>query len=354
MEISFIIPVYNGQKTIQNSIKSIQNWKKEQEIEIVIINDGSTDDTEAICENIAKEDIRVRLYSIANSGQGVARNYGMQQCRGTYIYFVDADDTVDAEQIFCLWEAAQREHADVVMGGYVRVNGNQRERIHLPGEGLISRNNTASETALYHKVKTESAFGYVWNKLYRRAFLEKNHLQMDDINKIYMEDQLFNLKVWSKRPIWYCCDRAVYFYETTSVSTTRKAEPQIHIKNITMISELIRYLKENQNIEDNLDVVIPLVMRTLCWSLVKNVEYEGKSFKKFRERADAYIKSEEVQQVIRMRGAVKALTYLPSVLQTVFYTICLLLVRIKWSGCIAFMFDLSYPIMKRYILRVLK
>lgn len=354
MEISFIIPVYNGEESIKKCIESIQNWDKKPEIEILIINDGSTDNTAGICEKIAGEDGRVKLYSITNCGQGNARNYGMKQSAGKYLYFVDADDQVDAEEIFHMWEIAEKENTDVVMGGYFRVSGTQCERVRLPGEGFLSRSGNTTKTALYHKVKTESAFGYVWNKLYRKDFLDKNNLQMDDIRKVYMEDQLFNLKLWSKNPIWYCYDKPVYFYEIGNVSTTRKAEPQIHIKNLTMIDSLVAYLDENRNLVENLDVLIPLIMRTFCWSLVKNIAYEGKNAAKIKERANAYIASKNIQRVIRMKGALTVLWNLPSFLQKAFYSCCLLLIRWKWSGVVAAIFYITYPIMKKYIIRILK
>lgn len=354
MDISFIMPVYNGESYIEKSIGSILKWNREPRIEILVIDDGSTDETLNLCKRIAAQDGRVQFFSIKNSGQSVARNYGMKQCSGKYICFVDADDQVDAEAIFHMWDIAEKEKTDVIMGGYFRVNGTQSERVHLPGEGFISRNGNMTEQALYHKVKTEGAFGYVWNKLYKKEFLDKNNLQMDDIRKVYMEDQMFNLKVWSKNPIWYCYDKPVYFYEVGNVSTTRKAEPQIHIKNLAMIEALTAYYDENQILKENLDMLIPLIMRTFCWSLVKNLEYEGKGTVKIRERAKAYMDSEDIQRVIKMRGAVKMLWRLPSLLQAAFYSGCLVLIRWKWSRFMALVFKLVCPIMKKYIFRVLK
>ena len=177
---------------------------------------------------------------------------------------------------------------------------------------------------------------------------------MDDIRKVYMEDQLFNLKVWSKNPNWYCCDKPVYYYETGNVSTTRRAEPQIHTKNLAMIDALIAYYDENQILEENLDMLIPLIMRTFCWSLVKNMENEGKNIAKIKERARTYMHSENVQRALRMRGTAGMLWKLPSFLQAVFYSGCMVLIRWKWSGFVALMFYLAYPIMKKYIFSVLK
>lgn len=354
MDISFIIPVYNGETCIRKSVESIGLWDKQPDIEIVIVDDGSTDSTAQICEEIAERDLRVKVYSIENSGQGIARNYGMEHCKGKYIFFVDADDTVNTEEIYFMWEIAEKRQTDVVMGGYFRVNSGEQERVHLPGEGLIARNGSEAEKKLYHRVKTESAFGYVWNKLYRKEFLDKHHLQMDDIREVYMEDQLFNLKVWSKNPVWYCCDYAVYCYDIGNVSTTRRAEPDIHKKNITMISALISYLKESQALEENKDVIIPLIMRTFCWSLFKNMEYEGKDRKKIKERAKAYILSKDIQQMVRMRGSWKALWQLPSFFQTVFYMFCLFLIRGRMAGFTSILFLCGYPLMRKYIANTLK
>lgn len=354
LDISFILPVYNGESYIEKSIGSILKWNREPKIEILVIDDGSTDETLNFCKKIAETDRRVHLFSIENSGQSIARNYGMKQCFGRYIYFVDADDRVDVDEIYHMWVVAEQENVDVIMGGYFRVNGDHSERISLPGEGFMARVGTSEEQALYHKVKAESAFGYLWNKLYKKEFLDKNNLQMDDIRKVYMEDQLFNLKVWSKNPSWYCCDKPVYYYEVGNVSTTRRAEPQIHMKNLVMIDALIAYYSEYQILEENLDVLIPLIMRTFCWSLVKNIEYEAKSTAKMRERAKAYMDSPNVQKAIKIRGAVKMLWKLPSFLQAVFYSACMVLIRWKWSGFVAGLFYMTYPIMKKYIFRVLK
>lgn len=354
MEISFIIPVYNGENCILRCIRSIQAWNKAAEIEILVVDDGSSDETGAICDEAAALDLRIRVFHIKNSGQSLARNLGMQNSNGRYCYFADADDWVDAGQIYLLWQKAEEIQADVVMGSYIRVNDGRMERVPLPGEGFIGRNGSRQEQNLYHKIKTESGFGYVWNKLYRKEFLIRNLLLMDDIKKIYMEDQLFNLKLWSKNPVWYCLDVPVYYYETGNVSTTRKAEPQIHTKNVTMLCELIGYLQGNGVLEVNLDTVIPLLMRTFCWSLIKNVEYEGRSFVKIKARAECFVGTASIQHVLHMRGAGDSLMLLPSRMQICFYLICLLLMRWKLSWLISVIFVCFYPLMKKYILATLK
>lgn len=352
IEISFIIPVYNGEKTIQRCVHSIQ--ESQVELEIIIVNDGSTDNTEQICKNMAAQDVRIKLFSIENCGQGKARVYGTKQAKGKYICYVDADDYIFSKAYEKMWKCARINDYDVVMGGYVRDNGVVSDEIHLPGEGIIKRNGDNAQTQLYHKVKTGSAFGYVWNKLYRRNFLEENKLQMDDIRKVYMEDTMFNLKVWSKNPNWYCMDIPVYCYQTANESTTRKAEPLIHEKNIAMISGLVDYLQSNHGVEENIDVIVPLILRTFCWSLMKNVSYEGNDFHKIKMRVEAYIDNKVIWNLLKRKNAFKSLWKIPSALQSIFYSICFGLMRFRLKGIVAGIFWCLSPFMKIYIEKVVK
>ncbi len=354
VEISFIIPVYNGEKWILRCIHSLQKWDKEEQTEIIIVNDGSKDATGEICEQAAREDGRIRVVHIENSGQGIARNKGLHLAVGEYIHFVDADDWVDTENLYHLWQKAKASGADIVMGSYVRVDGSRQEWIHLPKEGFAARKGKKEEIRLYHRIKTESCFGYLWNKIYKRKFLISNDLRLDDIRKVYMEDTLFNLKVWSKSPVLFCTDVPVYYYVVENVSTTRKADAHIHIKNRHMLQTIISYLEEEHKLEENLDMVIPLIMRTFCWSALKNVPYEGNSLPKLKERIHTFTDDGKLQQIIRKKGAGRYLFFLPSYAQRVFYSFCLLILRKKMANVCALMFFCLCPLFISYTKIVLK
>lgn len=354
MEISFIIPVYNGEKFIRNCARTILEWRKEEQIELLIIDDGSTDSTGKICDEEAARDGRVKVFHIENSGQGLARNYGIQRARGKYICFMDADDRADIENIYRLWKQAEASQAEVAMGSYYRVNGKAEEWIRTPGEGLMKREGTAEETRLYHAVKTQSMFGYVWNKLYLREFLQERDIWMDDIRTMIMEDFLFNMKVWCHNPVFYCADYPICHYVTDYESTTRKPDPQIHVKSVAMIHTLIEYLDSKGVLEENMDMVVPLIMRSFCWSLIKNIPYEGKSWKDLQKRAGVFISDREIDKALRYPGAAGHLKALPSVLQRCFYRFCLLALKRKMRDSISLFFYICYPVMERYASTVLK
>lgn len=354
MEISFIIPVYNGEQFIRRCICEIRRWEWEEQIEILIIDDGSTDCTGIICDEEAAADKRVKVFHIENCGQGLARNYGLRAAAGKYICFADADDRVDTRNIYRLWEQAKSVHADVAMGGYYRTDDRTEEWVHVPGEGLMKRRGTDAEMGLYHKVKTQSMFGYVWNKLYRRQFLREQDIWMDDIRTMNMEDFMFNMKVWSRNPVFYCMDCPICYYITAHASTTRRPDPQVHTKSVNMIRTLVGYLDGEGVLEENLDMVVPVIMRSFCWSMIKNIPYEGMSMRRLEERAGTFAYAPEVEKALGAVDASKHLKSLVSAPQRWFYRFCMCALKRKMIKSISRIFYICYPLMKRYASAVLK
>lgn len=348
MDISFIIPAYNAESEIEKCVYSIQKWDYAPEIEIIIINDGSRDQTLSMCWELAKEDSRVSVFSIENSGQGVARNYGLKHASGEYVCFVDADDEIIAENIYKMWNKAKEKKVNIVMGSYVRQADSKLQFPNLPAiEDFFSKDKGID--SLYHKIKAESAFGYVWNKLYEKRFLEMNNLRMDDIRTVYMEDLLFNMKVWSRNPKIYYMGIPVYVYHVENESTTRKLDENIHIKNVAMIDNMTNYLERNNILDDNLDMVIPMIMRMYCWSLVKNIPYEGISIHKIKQRSSVFCNSIAVRKCIENGNVVKQLFSLPSKAQSLFYTLSYYCLKWKWNTLMATIISTTYPVLKYYI-----
>lgn len=348
MDISFIIPAYNAESVIKRSVESIKKCTSKIEMEIIIVDDGSKDRTAEVCREMAQEDSSISVFSIENCGQGLARNVGLANAKGEYICFADADDEVLVDNVYRMWIKAKEVNANVVMGSYIRKMDSGVDYPNLPNlEGFFEK--TSDKKSLYHKIKTESVFGYVWNKLYEKSFLEKHNLVMDDIRKVYMEDLLFNVKVWSHNPKTYYMGIPVYAYCVDNESTTRKADEKIHEKNVAMIETMTVYLKEKKLLSDNLDMVIPIVMRMYCWSLVKNIPYEGNSVRKILSRSKAFSNSDAVRTCISQKKAMEQLFYLPSKLQSIFYSFCCLGLQWKCDALLALVFFVTYPLLKRYI-----
>ena len=99
--ISVIVPVYNAENTIEKTVDSLQQ-QEYTSIEIILVNDGSTDSSKEICENLQKRITGLAVYSIKNSGPSAARQYGLDRAKGKYVVFCDADDTMEKTMISTL------------------------------------------------------------------------------------------------------------------------------------------------------------------------------------------------------------------------------------------------------------
>lgn len=133
-KVSVIIPVYNSEKYVEKCIRSVmeQSYK---DLEIIVINDGSTDSSIDILQKLSEEDGRIRLINQENAGVAAARNEGLKLATGEYLVFVDGDDYIGQEYIQNLYCCAQRKHADIVICGLVFAdeNGNTLRTV-IPGE----------------------------------------------------------------------------------------------------------------------------------------------------------------------------------------------------------------------------
>ncbi len=112
-EISIIIPVYNVEKYLARCLDSVLR-QSFNDFEVILLNDGSSDGSEAICREYAARDGRIRFFSQSNQGLSMARNNAMQQVRGRYIYFLDSDDSIHAQLLQLAYTLAEREQADMV------------------------------------------------------------------------------------------------------------------------------------------------------------------------------------------------------------------------------------------------
>lgn len=119
--VSVIMPIYNAEKYLNSSLKSIVN-QSYKNLDIILVNDGSTDGSKAICEEYAKNDVRIRLINKENGGNGDARNAGLKNVKGEWIVWVDSDDIIHRRQVEILMSVAEQCKADIVVGNYMTID----------------------------------------------------------------------------------------------------------------------------------------------------------------------------------------------------------------------------------------
>ena len=190
--VSIIIPVYNSEKYVRQAVASILE-QSEKDIQVILVDDGSTDTSGKICDEIASFDGRVVVIHQENQGICAARNAGMKVAKGEYITFCDNDDQVLPGFIEDNYKLAKKYNADIVRfcrRRVVTINGKEvRNSIMNKFPFLVIQRND------YKKYDHEisCAGNGVWTGLYKREFIEKNNIRFDEFMKYGHEDNMFNL-----------------------------------------------------------------------------------------------------------------------------------------------------------------
>ena len=215
--ISIIVPVYNVEQYLPHCIESITN-QTHQELEIILINDGSTDSSGEICDRYAAIDARVRVNHQKNAGVGVTRNIGLDRAKGEWIGFVDSDDWIVPEMYSKLLNAAIANDVRVAACGYVHqlMNGHEEyfidERLSPTASGLWCIDNTV-------------CVGFaMWNLLIHRSILENGEIRFD-IDCHPGEDALFSTQILLKAGKIAYVPEALYNYlerKGSSMTTLNK------------------------------------------------------------------------------------------------------------------------------------
>lgn len=202
--ISVIIPVYNAQKYLRECVNSVR-CQTCSDLQILLINDGSTDSSGMICDALAAEDSRIQVIHQPNRGVSAARNAGLKAAVGDLISFIDADDTLDADMYEYLVRLMEEHDADIAHCAYRHIVGDEVRLIH--DTKLIYPQ--TREEALQCLVGSRLFVGSLWNKLYRHDVLDG--LLFDENIKIN-EDILYNYYAFKNARKTVFADVAKYNY----------------------------------------------------------------------------------------------------------------------------------------------
>lgn len=230
MKISIVVPVYNVEKELPRCVESLL-CQTYQEIEIILVDDGSPDSCPAMCELYADKDQRVKVIHKTNGGLSDARNFGMEQATGEYILFVDSDDTIEVDTCERFVSCLEKEKVDIVVG----------ECKEIRSDNIVYQNHTNLDeglvyTAQEYMLKAISASEFycpVWLNLYRKDFLVKNQLKF--AKGLLHEDMEWTPKVFLKNPSIMYMKRPFYNYIIRGGSITRSKNFDKHIQDSMMI-----------------------------------------------------------------------------------------------------------------------
>ena len=233
MKISVIIPVYNTGNYLKKCLDSILNQTL-KEIEIIIVNDGSSDNSLDIIKRYMKKNKNIILINKENGGQGSARNMGISRATGEYISFVDSDDFIDEEMLEEMYLTAKENDSDIVICNISDLNeksGSTRD------VSLNLKEDVSIQEAILYSVPS------VVNKIYRRELLQDNKLFFNE--KIWYEDFPYSIQLLVHAKKIKFINKPFYHYFHRIQSTMHNQNISKNLDILKAYNELEEYLKNN-------------------------------------------------------------------------------------------------------------
>ncbi len=219
--ISVIIPIYNSEKYLNECISSVleQTYK---DFELILVDDGSTDESLKICNDFAKTDLRIIVVHQENSGVSIARNRGLKIAKGDFIAFVDSDDFVDNDWLELLLKGITEKNADVAVCG-----------IKFDGKEKIAECNCEIKEQMILRLQECGLLYSVVNKLYRKKFILSNFKE----GQVFGEDLIFNLRYFQNISTIAIISRALYFYRKDNQTSATTGFREDKFKNIILLNK---------------------------------------------------------------------------------------------------------------------
>lgn len=211
--ITIIVPVYKVEQYLSQCIESIlkQTFK---DFEVLLIDDGSPDNSGQICDQYANKDSRIQVVHKKNRGVSSARNAGIKSARGTWICFVDSDDELKSNYLENFIQCLNKKEADLYVAGYTKKTPYSSSNFSLKDQIYTYENREQAIINLKNKV----LFGIPWNKMFKTEIIHQNKLLFDESLDSY-EDELFVLNyIYYARTI-YISSAITYLYNITNSSS---------------------------------------------------------------------------------------------------------------------------------------
>lgn len=209
--VSVIIPIYNVEKYIKTTIESVIN-QDYGDIEIILVNDGSTDKSAQIMSDFARSDSRIICINKENGGVSTARNAGLRRATGDYVTFIDGDDWVDNNYVSYMLNLVKSQNCEIAM--------NKRNYSEFNAKSSDKTYTVSSEKAI-EWIYTGELFVAVWNKIYKTSFLRDHDILFDE-SIWYGEGMLFNIDCLQFTNVVAIGEKNVYHQVSNPESAMRK------------------------------------------------------------------------------------------------------------------------------------
>lgn len=235
--ISIVLPIYNVENYLKKCIETVLN-QTYTNIEILLVDDGSTDHSGAICDEFEKKDKRIKVIHKSNGGLSDARNTGLKQANGKYISFIDSDDYVSEKYVEELYYLIKKNEAQIAVCNFQRVKEDGQV---ISSEDIKSE--TLSSKEVLEKLNDKKFYPVsivAWNKLYDIKLFENI---LYPIGKLH-EDEYTTYKLYYEAKKIVVTSSVLYYYRTVQTSITNRNFNKTRLDVLEALEERMRFFKE--------------------------------------------------------------------------------------------------------------
>lgn len=269
IKVSVVIPVYNTEKYVREAIESIIHQSL-KELEIIIINDGSTDGSPEILKEISNTDHRIQVYTQTNQGQSTARNFGISHARGKYIYFMDSDDLLEEDALEACYLKCEEMQLDFVFfdaQSFYENNIKNAPSLNYRRTGKLEEKVYNGSEALKLQLQNKEYTPSPCLNLIRKGFLEKIYLQF--YPGIVHEDQLFTTLLYLQATRTACIKRTFFQrrMRQNSIMTCQFAYRNIE-GYLVVTQEMLKFKKQTAKNEEKeiIDLYLSQMLNAVMWA----------------------------------------------------------------------------------------
>lgn len=237
--ISVVIPVYNDKKFLPECLQSLHNQTHEN-LQIILVDDGSTDKTYSICDNWAKNDKRIHVIHQARGGVAAARNAGLYSAKGEYISFIDSDDYLDSHFYEKMLKAAKDNNADVVTCFERLIDRKGNTRISIWHE----MNRVGDNISFLKEFLAQGnpAAAVIWNKLYKKSFIEGISFTRGN----FLESMLFNVEAGCKKGTFVWIKDRLYYHRVDENSELNPMGRQRIVSTVRTMAKSVDIIESHK------------------------------------------------------------------------------------------------------------
>ncbi len=289
-KVSVIVPIYNVEKYLEQCLDSLKNQTL-KDIEIICVDDGSTDSCGEICDRYAQNDARIKVIHKKNSGYGNSINRGIEEAQGKYVGILESDDFADKKMYENLWNLAEQHQADNVKCSWYDYFTDSDTAIKVGAISPKKANKVITYKDFHGILKNRTV---IWGGIYRRDFLVANNIKCLETPGASFQDTSFNIKTLLLANRLVLTEKSYIYYRKDNINSSVKSKAKVYFI-CEEYEEITRFLNEHPDIKQEINYrKLINEYNHYIWNLLRiSPEFRSDFIDKFAEIFSKYYNNDE-------------------------------------------------------------